>query len=489
MEMEGCQIERCTKLIYKVSIIMCIFWLVSSLQYIMAGSIKFDLFSLMVVVCMVTSSFFRFKMGQDRRAVLGLAYVYALTYFVSIFLFEELCYYAYILPIMFILILFLDIRLITILSTLTVILNIVSEVYKYQLFGCSKGNSSNEYLFIPFMLILLNISYVSATKLLTKFMQESHDKVVMTSKKNEDTAQNVISTVKMVNHKFDNIMNELTEINRQAENNSIAMKAIADSTEETVEEITHQANMTADIQNAIKKMTGNVETVHNTTVDVLGIIKNGVNLVQDLTLKSHDVNSNTNEMSDIIKKLVGRVRAVSEITDAILSISNQTNLLALNASIEAARAGDAGKGFAVVADEIRNLSDETKTSTEQITEIILELRAVTDNTMKILSESVDGITNQGKKIIEVDDSFSSSGQYMSELKTLMDGMVKDVSTINESNETIVNSINQLSASTQEISSCSQESLSSSETIMERIESFTKEIKGVRDELEKLVKNI
>lgn len=302
MEMEGCQIERCTKLIYKVSIIMCIFWLVSSLQYIMAGSIKFDLFSLMVVVCMVTSSFFRFKMGQDRRAVLGLAYVYALTYFVSIFLFEELCYYAYILPIMFILILFLDIRLITILSTLTVILNIVSEVYKYQLFGCSRGNSSNEYLFIPFMLILLNISYVSATKLLTKFMQESHDKVVMTSKKNEDTAQNVISTVKMVNHKFDNIMNELTEINRQAENNSIAMKAIADSTEETVEEITHQANMTADIQNAIKKMTGNVETVHNTTVDVLGIIKNGVNLVQDLTLKSHDVNSNTNEMSDIIKK-------------------------------------------------------------------------------------------------------------------------------------------------------------------------------------------
>ncbi len=489
MEMEGCQIERCTKLIYKVSIIMCIFWLVSSLQYIMAGSIKFDLFSLMVVVCMVTSSFFRFKMGQDRRAVLGLAYVYALTYFVSIFLFEELCYYAYILPIMFILILFLDIRLITILSTLTVILNIVSEVYKYQLFGCSRGNSSNEYLFIPFMLILLNISYVSATKLLTKFMQESHDKVVMTSKKNEDTAQNVISTVKMVNHKFDNIMNELTEINRQAENNSIAMKAIADSTEETVEEITHQANMTADIQNAIKKMTGNVETVHNTTVDVLGIIKNGVNLVQDLTLKSHDVNSNTNEMSDIIKKLVGRVRAVSEITDAILSISNQTNLLALNASIEAARAGDAGKGFAVVADEIRNLSDETKTSTEQITEIILELRAVTDNTMKILSESVDGITNQGKKIIEVDDSFSSSGQYMSELKTLMDGMVKDVSTINESNETIVNSINQLSASTQEISSCSQESLSSSETIMERIESFTKEIKGVRDELEGLVKNI
>lgn len=488
MEMEKHQVKRCSRLMYKISMIMCCFWLISCMRYIPDGKKAFVLFGLLVVVCMAVSTFLSVKMPHEKKAFYILTYSYAITYYISLFLFEERCYFSYILPIMFVLVLFLDIRLISILSIANVVTTVASGLYQYFVLH-NYTSSVLEYQFIPVILVLLSIAYISATKLLTKFMQESHDKVIETSKKNEDTAQNVISTVKMVNHKFDNIMNELTEINRQAENNSVAMKAIADSTEETVEEITHQANMTADIQNAIKKMTGNVETVHNTTVDVLGIIKNGVNLVQDLTLKSHDVNSNTNEMSDIIKKLVGRVRAVSEITDAILSISNQTNLLALNASIEAARAGDAGKGFAVVADEIRNLSDETKTSTEQITEIILELRAVTDNTMKILSESVDGITNQGKKIIEVDDSFSSSGQYMSELKTLMDGMVKDVSTINESNETIVNSINQLSASTQEISSCSQESLSSSETIMERIESFTKEIKGVRDELEKLVKNI
>ena len=285
------------------------------------------------------------------------------------------------------------------------------------------------------------------------------------------------------------IMKELSEINRQAENNNVSMKAIADSTEETVDEITHQANMTTDIQEAISKTLENVGTVHQNTIDVLDIITNGISLAQELTVQSSAVNENTNQMSEIINPLVGRVRDVSEITNAILSISNQTNLLALNASIEAARAGEAGRGFAVVADEIRNLSDETKNSTEQITEIIKELSQVTENTMRILGESVEGINKQNQKILDVNKSFSSSGDYMNDLKSLVDGIVADINTINDSNKTIVNSINQLSATTEEISSCSQESSTSTETIMDKIDGFTKEIQGVYQELDELVKNI
>lgn len=125
----------------------------------------------------------------------------------------------------------------------------------------------------------------------------------------------------------------------------------------------------------------------------------------------------------------------------------------------------------MVADEIRKLSDDTKNSTQQITDIIKELSAVTDNTMSILDTSVTDIDRQNEMIVEVDKSFTKAGEYMNNLKELIDGIVKDVNKINQSNVTIVDSINQLSASTEEISSCSQSSSNSSEMIMERIKTY------------------
>lgn len=488
MKLAEHQIIRCCRLMYFVSLSMCIFWLLSCITYIKDRNMLFIFFSLLVLFYSVLSTFVTFKSGRKRGSLYIMLFSYSIIYFFSLFIIPEVYYFSYIIPVLCVAELYLDTRLVASLSIASIAVNIVSEVYKYNTLEIDDALFI-EYGFIPFMLLLFTISLIGTTRLLTRFMAESQQKIMETSRKNAETADKVVSTVTGINQKFASIMEELTEINRQAVSSNASVKAIADSTGETVNEITHQADMTEDIQNALHKTMENVETVHHTTSEILSITINGVDLADALTTQSQDVNANANQMSEIIKTLIERVQDVSEITNAILSISNQTNLLALNASIEAARAGDAGRGFAVVADQIRKLSDETKTSTEQITEIIKELDEVTSNTIQILGESVKGINEQNGKIIEVSRSFSSSRNCMNNLVTLVDGIVTDINTINDSNKTIVDSINQLSASTEEISSCSQESASSSETIADKVNEFTKEIQIVYNSLDALVKNI
>jgi methyl-accepting chemotaxis protein len=93
------------------------------------------------------------------------------------------------------------------------------------------------------------------------------------------------------------------------------------------------------------------------------------------------------DTSQRIQQLAGRVQDISTVLDVIHSIAEQTNLLALNAAIEAARAGDAGRGFAVVADEVRALAHRTQVSTQEIEQMIGNIRVDTGHAVTAMQSS------------------------------------------------------------------------------------------------------
>jgi len=133
--------------------------------------------------------------------------------------------------------------------------------------------------------------------------------------------------------------------------------------------------------------------------------ESGLEASEDAQSATDEVVEMGDQLVDSVTELGHRMDDIEEVVEVISDVAEQTNLLALNANIEAARAGEEGDGFAVVAEEVKNLADETRQHTEEITESIEHLQTQSDETVVAATDSHDRIEDAGEQIGEVLDAF------------------------------------------------------------------------------------
>lgn len=177
------------------------------------------------------------------------------------------------------------------------------------------------------------------------------------------------------------------------------------------------------------------------------------------------------DTSDNIETLASECESISKVLATIQSIADQTNLLALNAAIEAARAGPQGRGFAVVADEVRQLASRTKSSTEEVNEIMAKLltsSTLSSNSMKECLQLSNTTNEQAEKADELMGSVQSNIEFVDQSISTLQQATK------EQNEVIL----VISASAHKLHSISEgevELVKSLAVETEKLDSASKEL--------------
>ncbi len=342
---------------------------------------------------------------------------------------------------------------------MTLTANIIKVLVNYSSWDSSQ---QSEGVLSLFCVILVSFASVRVVRLLIKFNEENTSVITDAAKLQEESNKKMSLVAENIMKHFDGAMQMLDNLQESIDTSNSAMSDIAESTGSTAQAIQQQAEMCADIQDHTDAVEESIKEMIAVSERAGATVAEGTDAVADLNKQAKNVADASSETAEVIGSLNKKVEEVQGFVGSILNISSQTNLLALNASIEAARAGEAGKGFAVVADEIRQLSEQTKTASNNITAIIEELMSDTKRVNESVQNSVVSVTKQNELLDSTREKFERVNEEVGILSANVKTSEDVVNNILKSTGVISDNISHLSASSEEVAAASSEGLRTSE---------------------------
>lgn len=358
--------------------------------------------------------------------------------------------FSYILPMLYLLMLSNDKKLIAIISAAMLAANLGSVIMQAAVERKAVADNLTEWEIQIGATLLCSIFAYLASKISASLYEERMKVVQDGEKRLEDILEQVNEVSGIVEDDTIKVLEKLDMVQDVTNKTAGAMDEIASGASQSTNMVETQMRMTADIQTVIDHTNAVSLTIADHVEETTKKVAAGISNMKKLSESADLVEENSSQVMEHMRLLQETTKEVQNIISIISGIADQTNLLALNASIEAARAGETGRGFAVVAGEINALANQTKEATENIEDMVNTLKKKAGEVAEAVQKMAELNNFQNDIIRDTDTAFGEIRTGVSEVKQNTDKEKHQMEKLLSANAQLVESVQTISSVSQEV---------------------------------------